>query len=212
VNQPTGRPRCSPHRSPRTHDDHHDRATARACQGPSGDRTVTAPVLAVVWCRSVGSFWTLELHQLCRGARHPTPVDWINSGVPITQPQPPEALARELLGQRRLWLFCDSFAGPHTGTRHGIGYAAGDADLIALAHLVANEATQTGRHPVMLAAQWVAAGFSAETAAKWIRKGIHSPPPTHQHTPTPQPTTSPPHTTRPSAVPIPTGQPAPLAE
>lgn len=153
---------------------------------------MTAPVLAVVWCRSVGSFWTLELHQLHRGTPHTTLVDWINSGVPITQPQPGDALARELLAQRRLWLFCDSSAGPRTSTRQGIGYVAGDADLIALARLVANESTQTGAHPVMLAAQWVAAGFSAEAAGRWIRQGIHCPPPP-QHTPAPQSTKSPAH-------------------
>ena len=142
---------------------------------PSGDRVAMAPVLAVVWCRSVGTSWTLELHQLRRGTPYTTLTDWISSGVPITQPEPPEALARQLLAERGLWLFRDSFGGPCTGTRRGVGYAAGDAELIALAHLVADEATETGRHPVILAAQWVAAGFSAETAAKWISQGIHSP-------------------------------------
>jgi hypothetical protein len=145
---------------------------------PSGDSTVTVPILAVVWCRSVGTSWTLELHQLHRSTPHTTLVDWISSGVPITQPPPPEALARELLAERRLWLFCDSFGHSRTGTRRGIGYASGDADLIALAHLMANEPTKTGWHPVMLAAQWITAGFSAEAAARWIRQGVHSPAPT----------------------------------
>jgi hypothetical protein len=188
----------------------YDRTTVAI--GSSGDKAVTAPVLAVVWCRSVGSFWTLELHHLQPGKSHPTPVDWINSGVPITQPQPPEQLARELLAQRRLWLFCDPSTGPRTSTRHGIGYAAGNADLITLARLVANEATETDRHPVMLAAQWVAAGFSAEAAMRRIRQGIHSPSRTPKHTPTRQPTTSPPHTTSSAPALIPTEKPAKAAE
>lgn len=147
-------------------------------QPPSGDMAAKTPVLAVVWCRSVGTSWTLELHQLHRGTPPMTLTDWISSGVPISQPEPPEALARKLLAERGLQLFRDSFAGPCTGTRLGVGYAAGDAELIALAHLVADHATETGLHPVTLAAQWVAAGFSAEAAARWIRQGVHSPPTT----------------------------------
>ena len=143
---------------------------------PSGEMAATTPVLAVVWCRSVGTSWTLELHQLRRGTPHTTLMGWTSSGVPITQPEPPDALARTLLADRGLWLFRDSFAGPCTGTRRGVGYAAGDAELIALAHLVADHATETGLHPVFLAAQWVAAGFSAEAAARWISQGVHSPP------------------------------------
>ncbi|MGH3909235.1 MAG: hypothetical protein ACRDRM_00220 [Pseudonocardiaceae bacterium] len=50
-----------------------------------------------------------------------------------------------------------------------------DAELIKLAHLVRDHATETGVHPVVLAAQWVAAGFSAEAAAGWIRQGVNSP-------------------------------------
>jgi hypothetical protein len=82
--------------------------------------TATPPVMAVVWCRSVGTSWTLELHQLRRGAPHMTLTDWISSGVPISQPEPPEALACELLG---LHLFGDTFAGPSAGTRRGVSWA-----------------------------------------------------------------------------------------
>lgn len=142
---------------------------------PTGDTAATPPVVAIVWCRSVGTSWTLELHQLCRGTPHTTLTDWISSGVPISQPAPPEALARKLLAQRGLHLFSDTFAGPSTGTRRGVGYAAADAELISLAHLVADHATEAGLHPVILAAQWVAAGFSAEAAARWIRQGVRLP-------------------------------------
>lgn len=196
-------------RRPATTTDH-DTATTTDASGPSpsGDMAATTLVLAVAWCRAVGTSWTLELHQLRRGTPHTTLVDWISSGVPISQPEPPDALARTLLADRGLQLFRDCYAGPGTGTRHGIGYASSNADLIALAHFVANEAVETGQHPVMLAAQWIAAGFSAEAAARWIHQGVHSPAPT-QHTHPPQPPVSPPRTTghstpRPSA----TGSPA----
>jgi hypothetical protein len=39
-------------------------------QSPSGDRAAAAPVRSVVWCRSEGTSWTLELHEL--GREHPT--------------------------------------------------------------------------------------------------------------------------------------------
>ena len=163
-------------------------------QSPLGDMAATTPVLAVVWCRSVGTSWTLELHQLHRGTPHTTLIDWISSGVPISQPEPPEALARTLLAERGLWLFPDPFTGPRTGTRRGIGYAAEDAELIALAHLVADHAAEARLHAVILAAQWVAAGFSAEAAIRWIRQGVHSPQ-TARPTTSPQPTMSPPRPT-----------------
>jgi hypothetical protein len=92
---------------------------------PSDDVAAAAPVLAVVWCRSVGASWTLELHQLDGGTAPETIVDWISSGVPISQPEP-DALARELLAQRGLQLFRDSFAGLCTHTRHRIGYVSSE--------------------------------------------------------------------------------------
>ncbi len=101
-------------------------------------------------------------------------MDWISSGVPISQPEP-EALARQLLAERGLQLFRDSSAGPGTRSRRGIGYVCGDAELIKLVHAVRDVAAGTGVHPVMLAAQWVAAGFSADAAAGWIRVGVRSP-------------------------------------
>lgn len=88
---------------------------------PSDDVDAAAPVLAVVWCRSVGASWTLEFHQLDGGRAPGTIVDWISSGVPISQPVP-DGLARELLAERGLRLFGDSSAGPGTHSRHRIGY------------------------------------------------------------------------------------------
>ena len=78
--------------------------------------------LAAVWCRSVGTFWTLELYEPGGGGALGTITDWIPSRVPISQPEPSDALARELLAQRGLLLFGDSSAGPCTHNRHGVGY------------------------------------------------------------------------------------------
>jgi hypothetical protein len=138
------------------------------------DVAAAARVLAAVWCRSVGASWTLELHELGRGMALGTIIDWISSGVPISQPEP-EALARELLAERGLQLFRDSSAGPSTRSRRGIGYACRNVELIRLAHIVRDDAAETGVHPLVLAAQWVAAGFSADAAAGWIRGGVRSP-------------------------------------
>lgn len=140
----------------------------------AGNLAAAAPVLRAVWCRSVGTSWTLELHELDGGTASGAIVDWISSGVPISQPEP-EALGRELLAERGLHLFRDPSTGPWTRSRYGIGYVCRDAELIKLAHVVRDEATGTGMHPVVLAAQWVAAGFSVEAAARWVRDGVHSP-------------------------------------
>lgn len=119
------------------------------------------PVLTAVWCSSVGTTWTVELHQLDRGTALGTIVDWISSGVPTSQRQPAEDTARELLAGRGLALYPDSTAGPCTHSRYSIGYVCADARVIALAHRMREVAATTGTHPVTLAAQRVAAGFSA---------------------------------------------------
>lgn len=139
-------------------------------------------VLVAVWCRSVGTSWTLELHELHGGPARGRVVDWIISGVPISQPEPDAALARELLAARGLHLFGDSSAGPSTHSRRGIGYGCPNAELITLAHLVADDAAGAEVHPMLLAARWVAAGFSADAAAGWIRQGVQSPQAAQQQT------------------------------
>ncbi len=142
---------------------------------PTSDNVAAAaPVLAAVWCRSVGTSWTLEFHELGPGMAPGKTTGWISSGVPISQPEP-EALARELLAERGLQLFSDSSAGPGSRSRRVIGYVCGDAELIKLAHVVRDDAAEAGVHPVVLATRWVAAGFSADAAAGWIRGGIRSP-------------------------------------
>ena len=139
----------------------------------SGKGAATAPVLAAVWCRSVGTSWTLELHELDGGTTPGKISDWISSGVPIAQPEP-EALVNEMLAERGLQLFPDPSAGPCTHSRQSIGYVCEDAELIKLAHRVREDTAATAVHPVVLAARWIAAGFSADAAAGWIRVGVHS--------------------------------------
>jgi hypothetical protein len=125
----------------------------------STETTVT-PVLAAVWCRSVGTTWTIELHKLDRGTALGTTVDWISSGVPTSQRQPREDMARELLAGRGLHLYPDSSASPCTHSRYSIGYVCADAQVIALAHRLHEVAATAGIHPVTLAARRIAAEFS----------------------------------------------------
>lgn len=82
-------------------------------------------VLVAVWCRSVGTTWTVELRDL--GADETTLgtlVDWISSGEPTSQPEPNALVARELLADCGLSLYPDPTAGPYTSTRHSIGYVS----------------------------------------------------------------------------------------
>jgi hypothetical protein len=118
------------------------------------------PVLVAVWCRSVGTTWTIELHKLDRGTALGTTVDWVSSGVPTSQPQPREEMARELLAGRGLHLYPDSTAGPCTHSRYSIGYVCADVQVIALAHRLYEVAATAGIHPVTLAARRIAAEFS----------------------------------------------------
>lgn len=90
------------------------------------DAAAAAPMLAVVWCCTVGATWTLELRKLDGGRAPGTLVDWISSGVPIGQSRPDEALARELLAQRGLFLYQEPAVGPCKHSRHGIGYVRED--------------------------------------------------------------------------------------
>ena len=84
---------------------------------PSDDEAGPTPVMAATWCRSVGTTWTLELHELDADTARGTVVAWISSGVPVTQPAP-DALAR------------DPSAGPGTRSRRRIGYVCADTEPI----------------------------------------------------------------------------------
>ncbi len=149
--------------------DHSVSALSGAVRGPyraelrgrlASTATAVTPVLAAVWCRSVGTTWTIEVHKLDRGTALGTTVDWISSGVPTSQRQPDEDMARELLAGRGLHLYPDPTAGPCTHSRYSIGYVCAEAQVIALAHRLHEVAATAGVHPVTLAARRVAAEFS----------------------------------------------------
>jgi anti-sigma B factor antagonist len=140
------------------------------------DATLQQVVLPLVftafWRCLMGSVWILELCEFDAGNGHTAVTDWINSGVPATQPAPDKA--QELLAGHGLWLFPDTVKQSATGGRHRIGYACADAELITMAHLIRDDAAEAGLHPIMLAA-WVVAGYSTTTAAGWIRAGCSFP-------------------------------------
>lgn len=140
----------------------------------ASDPGIPAPVLIALWCCSVGATWTLELRRFNGDTGLGVLVDWISSGVPVTQPVP-DALAPQLLGTRGLSLFRDGLPEPATGSRYRIGYVSAGAALIRLAHLLGDDAAQAGVHPVILAA-WNTAGFSTAAATGWIRAGCLLPP------------------------------------
>lgn len=129
-------------------------------------------ILTVFWRSLLRSVWILELCEFNHGPGLGTVVDWINSGVSVTQPAPD--IAQELLAVHGLWLFRDPSDEFPAGSRHRIGYACADAELVMLADLVRDDAARAGLHPMMLAA-WVAAGYSTDTAAGWIRAGCPLP-------------------------------------
>ncbi|MGQ0779457.1 MAG: hypothetical protein ACT4NY_34410 [Pseudonocardiales bacterium] len=95
--------------------------------------SISDDVVVAMWCCSVGATWTIELHRLDCGPALGTLVDWISSGVPISQPEPEEELARELLAERGLYLFRNLCARPSTYSRHSIGYVCSNAKQINLA-------------------------------------------------------------------------------
>jgi hypothetical protein len=58
-------------------------------------------VLVAVWCRSVGTTWTLELHELDPGMTLGTLVDWISSGMPTCQPPAGRRVSPPAAGEPR---------------------------------------------------------------------------------------------------------------
>ena len=128
---------------------------------------VPALVLAAVWCCSVGATWTVELHDVDHGAALGPIVDWISSGVPISEPEPTVALARELLTERGFQLFPDSSAGPWRPHRHGIGYACHDADLIT----ADTRGVRPGRGPVSTPTRRIADPPCASPSRRISRDG-----------------------------------------
>jgi hypothetical protein len=127
----------------------------------------------------VGTTWTVELRSV-----HPTAltghvVEWICSGVPTRLPTP-EHQTIDLLGEHGLLLFPDDpveavESVPRARSRRLIGYVTRDPEVIALALLLADAADEGVGHPMVLAARWVQAGYSADTAASWVAAGVNWP-------------------------------------
>ncbi|MBV9058158.1 MAG: STAS domain-containing protein [Pseudonocardiales bacterium] len=138
------------------------------CSSETSPHVVPPRVFTAFWRRLMGNVWILELCDFHAGDGRGAVMDWINSGVPASQPAPDTAA--ELLGAHGLWLFSDAVKGSATGGRHRIGYACADVELAVTAHLLRDDAAEAGVHPVILGA-WVMAGYSTATAAGWIRAG-----------------------------------------
>ncbi len=133
-------------------------------------------MLAASWCRSVGATWTVELRPVDEAALAGPAVEWICSGVP-TQLPASERLIAHLLGERGLLLFPDDPVEAVESTlrprsRRLIGYVTRDPGVIALALMLADAVTEGSDHPMVLAARWIQAGYSADTAASWVTAGV----------------------------------------
>lgn len=108
-------------------------------------------------------------------------VDWICSGVPTELPAP-EAGIGDVLAERDLHLFP---AGPgefasRTRSRRLLGRVTRDPEVMRLAVALAELIDETSEpppapHPMALAAQWIAAGYSPDAAMGWATAGICSP-------------------------------------
>ncbi len=129
-------------------------------------------VFAASWCCSVGATWTVELRPVDR-ATLGRPVEWICSGVPTQQPTP-ERQTADLLRERGLLLFpADPVQStPRTRSRRLIGYVTRDPEVMRLALMLADAVDAGCDHPLVLAARWIQAGYSAEVAARWIAAGV----------------------------------------
>jgi hypothetical protein len=165
------------------------RSTGSAFGGSSLDRgagcreTLGNYVFTASWCCSVGATWTMELRSVDRAALG-RPVEWICSGVPTQQPAPEHQTA-DLLRERDLLLFpVDPVQSPpRTRSRRLIGYVTRDPQVMRLALMLADTVDHTGHdsgdtgceHPMLLAARWIQAGYSAEAAIRWITAGVRWP-------------------------------------
>ncbi|MGH3936717.1 MAG: hypothetical protein ACRDS1_17345 [Pseudonocardiaceae bacterium] len=106
-------------------------------------------------------------------------VEWICSGVP-TQLPAPERLTAHLLSERDLLLYPDGPVEAVESARQArcrrlIGYVTRDPGVIALALMLVGAVTEAPDHPMVLAAQWIQAGYSADMAASWVTAGVACP-------------------------------------
>jgi hypothetical protein len=103
-------------------------------------------------------------------------VEWICSGIP-TQLPAPEHLTAHLLGERGLLLFHDDpveavGSALPARSRRLIGYVTRDPGVITLALKLTDAVTEGTGHPMALAARWIQAGYSTDTAASWVAAGV----------------------------------------
>lgn len=147
----------------------------RPGDSPSERATRGSYVFTASWCCSVGTTWTVELRPADEAVLG-RPVEWIGSGVPTRQPAP-ERQTADLLRDRALLLYPVDPVDPppRTRSRRLIGYVTRDPEVIRLALMVTG-AVDAGRdHPMVVAARWIQAGYSAEAATRWITVGVNWP-------------------------------------
>lgn len=122
----------------------------------------------------------MELRSVDSMVDHGTPagpvVDWICSGIPTELPIP-EAQTAELLAERDLLLFEEDPADsaprpPRTRIRRLIGYVTPEPEVARLARMLADLIDEGLMHPMLLAAQWIEAGYSPDAAAGWVTAGV----------------------------------------
>jgi hypothetical protein len=106
-------------------------------------------------------------------------VEWICSGVPTEQPAP-ERQTADLLGERDLLLFPISPARsidspPRSRSRRLIGYVTRNPEVLRLAMMLHDVVDAGPDHPMVVAARWIQAGYSADVAARWIISGVNWP-------------------------------------
>lgn len=123
----------------------------------------------------MGATWTVELRPVHHSVTGPV-VNWICSGVPTEFPVP-ETETVDVLAGRGLLLFPEPPAepAPRTRSRWLIGYVTGDSEVLRLALMLAELVDDELPHPMVLAARWIEAGYSPDTAVGWVTAGISSP-------------------------------------
>jgi hypothetical protein len=137
--------------------------------------TRSSYVYTASWCCSVGTTWTVELRSVDEAALGRL-VEWIGSGVPTQQPAP-EYQTADLLRERELLLYPVDPANPppRTRSRRLIGYVTRDPEVLRLARMITNIVDESRDHPMVVAARWIQAGYSAEAATRWITAGVNWP-------------------------------------
>ena len=120
----------------------------------------------------------MELRSADDAALGP-PVEWICSGVPTEQPTP-ERQTADLLRERGLLLFPVSpinavDSPPRSRSRRLIGYVTRNAEVFRLAMMLRDVVDASHDHPMVIAARWVQAGYSADMAVRWVIGGVRWP-------------------------------------